>query len=434
MTAPGGEGPMVNAAAQRDIQMTEELRSQLTLYSELPVLLHSSLGATVSLKDPSYHWMANLSRFANNYDLPEADQLTFQSLDERTGILRLKYLEARDAPQRDSASKLVEYVHYLKHSVREILGARRAGHTSPSVILDSATVAYVANMRYQYASPASTLKAYEGVLESTPERYRFVAAKSNGVVVLKYGNRRVGTGFLVKRNTVVTARHVVRNRRIEDLSVLFDYEEDIDGTLAPGTSCQIISKTESDEVELDVAAVRIQCPDLPVSPLQDDRVLNLATSRGLSVDAGLYVIGHPAGRHQLISDQAFLRFPYWVDEAAYAILRENIVQHSQTDSYEEEKFLESYQKEQDGYIYRSLSTDWGIPGRKHRIPTLGFEANATPGSSGSPVFSNLNNDVVGMLFAGTRDYHRTGKVSWMRHEAAIPSEEIIAWLQRAELF
>ena len=424
------EGPVVATTAQRDVKLTEEFQSQLRTFQGLPVLLQRTDGGAFSLADPSHRWISRVAHFEDNYDLPGPDEAALRSLSARANMLALKYRETLEASQADSEAKRIDYARYLKRSVQELLASRQGG----SAALDAGTVALVASMRYQYASPSSTLKAYEYVLESTPERYRFVASRSDGVVVVKYHNERRGTGLLIGPNTVLTARHVVRNRHEDDLSVVFDYEEDVQGRLDPGVSCRATHKIESTNVELDLAVIWIQCPDHQDGSAQDARVLSFGLSGRLRLDDPLYVIGHPDGRHQLISDRTFLRFPHRIDESTYATLRANIIEYWQKDSYELGLFDNSYEKDQDGYVYRALSKSWNVPGPSHRIPTLGFEANTTPGSSGSPVFSTYDNSVVGMLFGGARDYRSTGNVSWMRHEAAIPSEYIVKWLKDVGVF
>lgn len=392
----------------------------LARYENLPVRIYNIATDSPVLESPLNLWKSRVSAIGDDYslDIP----FTTTVLDEKSSQISQTYNEILNESGQEAESMRISFTKLLKENVREVL--------LNSESASAADVAFISNYRDLYINPNSTLKSYEGVLDSTPERYREVATKSDGVVLIQYMNSRRGTGFLVEKDKIITALHVVKGRPAKQLSVIFDYEEDVKGQLHNGIMCSVTMKKESSDPSLDLALLIVDCPDsLPESDLQS-RVLNMADSTSLLLDDPLYVISHVGGNHQIISDRNFLRFPHELDNATYASIEQSIIRQFLRNSFQHENFQKSYVNAGSGfYKYQSSSRNWNIPGREYLIPTFGFVSNTAPGSSGAPVFSAYSNLVVGILYAGAKDYAQQGEASWMRHEAAIPAEYIKQWYE-----
>lgn len=343
-----------------------------------------------------------------------------QSIQDRYDVIG-RQSQATVYDYQGLVADLKDLVHIALESPDESVGASDMNYSIASI------------SRFQYLSSNSTLKRYEGTVERQPDRYRAIAARSDGVVLIRYFDRDIGSGFLFAPEKILTCRHVVNiyDGEPANIGVIFDYEKDNAGNAVSSTACAVTSILESTEPEIDLAVLQVTCPNGKNPSTDPERVLQFSLNNP-KLDEPVYVVSHPEGKHQLVSDNNFLRYPHRVSKRTFDVIRNNLVMEHSEGSIIIEIFDKTYDQQQDGsYLYLSDGNRWDKTGNSQHIvgiPTLGLDANTAPGSSGAPVFYGRDDNVIGVIFAGADDFDRLGKYGLLRHEGALPASAAIKWL------
>ena len=117
-------------------------------------------------------------------------------------------------------------------------------------------------------------------------------ARSVGRIVTPEG---LGTGFLIKGDSVLTNHHVIPNERIaKDSCIEFGYEEDLVGTVSRGHTYALSRHQVWSNPELDYTIVTIE-PDSGLPALSTWGTLELDTACTLSPGDHVTIIQHPQG-------------------------------------------------------------------------------------------------------------------------------------------
>jgi hypothetical protein len=284
--------------------------------------------------------------------------------------------------------------------------------------------------------PTGVQKAYLGGTERSPAFYNAVWRNSKTAAAVKDVSDRIGTGFLVTPEWLVTCRHVVNRRDRHFLKVVFDYEEDELGHPGHATECAVAADPViATESHLDLAALRLGSCTTPPSPPLTNRVVQF-NARIPRLDEPVYVVGHPHGNFKMVADNARLRYPYQVTPEDREIMEQTITllgeRHPELQPAVPgmlQNFRTWYQKDGSYFFYRTPGTRWDMAETSPIVPVTGFDSNTAPGNSGSAVFSGRDHSLIGLLFAGARDSAQEGPYSLNRHEAGVPSTELAIWLK-----
>lgn len=258
--------------------------------------------------------------------------------------------------------------------------------------------------------------------EDLPER---VASTQAGAVAITRNGTLLGSGFLVSQEWVVTNRHVMD--AISDAKLAKVRFAEHKRTNTPSRECPVVaSRAAGKPSALDLAAVRIRC----TPPIRREWVLSLAT-RLPGHNEMLYIHGYfndESNKNFFIP--ALVRYPHQVSGRLHEGLRRGISSASARALFE--RFYSLCRPDSADWCYFSSPARWNRSGGDEpTIPTMGFDSNTGPGSSGSPVISTVDHQVVGVFFAGAANPNVNEPYSFERHEAAIPSPLVLEWL-RAE--
>ena len=169
--------------------------------NQLPVAVTRRPDGVFQLERPGFDLVkANAEQTSAAGGWPLND-VVLERIKAQADILDETYASLTFSGSPSTDTQLAAYADGLKASIQNVLRQPpSADVASVQGGPDAAEIAFIASYRFQYASPSSTLKAYEGVLDSSPERYRAVAERSEGVVVVEHNNSRKGSGFLFSPN------------------------------------------------------------------------------------------------------------------------------------------------------------------------------------------------------------------------------------------
>lgn len=352
---------------------------------------------------------------------PFADRGILLQLDAQIADIDRRYKLLPSSAGTDRPRALNELVDSLKTAVT--LGVQVADKPDATISQRTAALALAAAARDQYTR--GELQNYEGAFERPARFYRNVTTHLDATVGVRLKNASVeGTGFLLSKEWVLTARHVVA--KVGDpagIKVVFRYEEDDAGATTGGVTCDVTEVKLSDPSEnIDAAALKFQCNAAPLPPTAVP--LRLST-RHPDLDEQVYVVGHPKHSPKRVADNAFIRFPHRASVSMLELMR------SRATKPEERADLDlAYTPCATGFwCYRSAPERWDAGSESSLVwPTVGFAANTYKGNSGSPLFFAADHTVAGLVFGGRRDADAAGSFSFFRHEGAVPAVTLVAWL------
>lgn len=348
---------------------------------------------------------------------------------QNQGVLRA----AMDAATRvDSRYKAIgsvpdghvdDEIHQLVRELKDFVNTTYAAASVASTPEQRDALIAAAAEGQSLFQPGGRLMSYEGGYRRPPRYYRSVGAEAGATVAILRSDAAIGSGFLVTPGWILTNRHVISGipDYKDSVTIGFDYEEP-DGGHTP--RCGVTDlRMPANNSALDVAALNVKCP-AGFPPTWQGRVLEFSTREAVIGDP-VYVVGHPFGGYKQVADNAFVRFPSRFSGESHQGTRTTVVGTRALDWYD--RF---YQPCGPGmWCYFTPPDRWGAVGTTPNIPTLGFDSNTGPGSSGSPVLFVSDNKVAGLYFGGAGDYSSNGGWSFERHEGAIPSSAIVTWMK-----
>lgn len=325
-------------------------------------------------------------------------------------------------------------------------------------LLDSDLLAYVARLRANPVTRDSANEALDAtrILEKdfyrTSDNYRpevnkmaINSSESTVAIVSAVGRDvKVGTGFLVAPNTVLTCWHVVSAGRIttfENRSYNVRFFDDhrprkwLDPKETVDVGCKVICR----DPKLDYCILELAPDDridtVPCLPL---------STLGTKYQTPVIIIGYPQGGNLTMHENSWVVFPYRLDQEDRARLEARLVRDSistlsklddaaVSDRYQQA--IVNVQKQLDAHYQKRVSDP-------HHLYThfydgehyIGIESDTFRGNSGSPVITRERGQVVAMLRKGVEigtHIASTGEAEFRRmvssqlHERAIPIEEII---------
>lgn len=262
--------------------------------------------------------------------------------------------------------------------------------------------------------------SYPTSRRNPPDFIARVANTKPGAVAIAKNGVLAGTGFFVSGNWLVTNRHVA-NTLIDPARAKVLVSDDA-GVVS--RECAVVNTTVADSTSpLDLAAIRFRC----ATAIPPAWILRLA-DRYSRHNEMLYI--HGFFQDLKNKDWVFpvrMRYPHQVTAELRNGLRLKITSASESKLFD--RFYVQCDSSPSTWCYLSSAGRWGHSGEIANIPTMGFDSNTGRGNSGSPVFSAEDHLVVGVFFAGAGNFNDEEPFSFERHEAAIPSPLVIAWLK-----
>ena len=283
-------------------------------------------------------------------------------------------------------------------------------------------------------------KAFYGRLDNyNPQVYQRIYQNSDSVALLA---RRfsglppspppaMGSGVLIGRNLLITCNHVVTpfEPKFTDLQVSFAYDgQSVSPTNQHGVEEKVLARGRVPahaSNPLDYALILLK-PNSENKGAHELHTPAKLTTVEVVLDDPIYVIGHPLGRPRTVHDNAFVLFPYKVNEDGMKLLRATVC--AETEGQPDRHtmltaFMESYKPDGDGG-FRFLSRRWD----EH--PAVGADCDTSSGDSGSPVFLRRTGRMCGILFRGQPDNemftNTPYRPGWRRHEEILPMGEILS--------
>lgn len=258
---------------------------------------------------------------------------------------------------------------------------------------------------------------------------------------------RMGTGFLVSSNVILTAKHVIEGLDAKDFVAYFpsrvesdeddDVEIPIDGVLLDSAASAITNYVglSGRPTRLDFAFIELDSSAagrLANYPRWRLRVSNLRQEP-------VYVLGyqgHDAESRKLrVSDDCKVFFPYEVSQSGFQSLVVSVGRElwpkcasgQDLQAAREQiadlqlAFRRSYgfdpAHQESSYFYLSSIK------KKDGYPTIGIQSDTSPGFSGGPVCGKTDMGVYGIFLAG---YDRDAdEATWAQHERVMPIAEVI---------
>jgi len=304
-----------------------------------------------------------------------------------------------------------------------------AYHTA-SFTTDTAQQELLIRIALESQRKAIVLASYPDSILRGQDFLEAMLRNGKGAVAITRDKAVIGTGFLVSSTWLITNRHVLAG--ISDLTNALTIA--FEGLKPPagvrGTTCAIVDhKVADSQSPLDVAALRFRCA-AQNPPLWKDRILRMA-NRNTTLNEGLYVVGYQGGPTREFADNVKVRYPFRVTDQEHTGLRRGELTASARQLFDQ--FYQRCDAATTDWCYQSSLDRWGGGGNAVNIPTIGFDSNTGPNNSGSPVFSGQDHAVVGVFFGGAADHQNEVPYSFERHEAALPSPLVLAWLKKEKI-
>lgn len=243
------------------------------------------------------------------------------------------------------------------------------------------------------------------------------------------------SAVLIGNALALTNNHCLLENIPEELEARFDFESDLDGNLLTQRVFPVVDfqiATEEARGKLDFVLLQLGTDPSGKLPGEYYRPQCLST-KNVSRDDALYVIGHPLGGPRTVHDNAFVYFPFRVTPEQ--LLELEILVRSEFDSFEAEdaSYREGKLKEfKDSYLEKSEdNATWYeyYSARFGNQPTIGADCDTYRGNSGSPVYDRHSHYIVGLLFDGQEDLGQPWKPGWRAHEAILPIGMVLSQIK-----
>lgn len=297
----------------------------------------------------------------------------------------------------------------------------------------------------------SSLKALYGV-ESIfePQSYDAIFKQSQRVVGVGTSGNPACSGLLVDSRWVLSAGHCLENLGVSDIRVFLDipargaFEGERNIRLKVQDRWPARGTGENFSDPIDYALLKIDETDLRSKSTAMEWLEKIQQAIPLCIrveDANyrdaVIVIGRLRSDIPKVYDHAYIWFPFKVSEPQYEFL-------SAETGFGLQLFVEAWFHRNDWdrefdnrYLeferaYRPLQGDAGrvfLMKRQRDMgerPYIGFDTDTVKGNSGSPIYSRVDNCLLGVFAGGVIDGAEFENSSWSRHEFGTPISAILA--------
>jgi len=417
LETPKGDFTLQNGAALKQIK------------EKLP--LHLALDKTsggrfyVKVKDFNVKSVGAFKQAMDKLDMPK----TMDALREQTRDLGTAAKEAIVKPpaQQDVAGLLDQY-RETRSAVNEAYQkttdtAIKAQLAKLKEDLEVEERAYYENRRRD-ASTAAAVKEYVETLDVVekrfynlndnyrPEIYPQIHDTCSSCVAIARVNTAIplGSGVIIGKNLVLTAKHNVEPLRAKDFAsseyeVWLDFEERRFTPAPTKIICDCEEVYRSPELDFVLLRVRRRDDAQPIGRKQ----LVLSSSRVLRWTP-IFLVGHPQGLSRTVHDSSWVLFPHSISNLERADIETDVINEMFIDetaeNYEQRKQRATlaatlWMKDQYGPFASGDETVYTF--RKDAQECIGAECDTFRGDSGAPAILRENGKVVGILFKGLSD-------------------------------
>ena len=267
----------------------------------------------------------------------------------------------------------------------------------------------------------------------TPRVYQEIYENSRSVAALvpRGLNCPRASGVLIGRNLLLTCLHAVGPSGIaSDWEVWFNFFLDEDGSPVPKDIFPVVevlqkgARHTASGFDLDFALLKLGKNADGENAHEKYTIAHLRKAR-VRWDDAIYVIGYPEGNPLAVHDNAFVLFPYLVDEREWAKINMLVcaeIKDSMDRETEIQGFLADYTFPNPLGFRENHSKRW-------KSPVIGANCDTYHGNSGSPAFDRRMGGVIGILFAGQPDWSDAYRPGLRRHEAVLPITEVLGLLE-----
>lgn len=264
-----------------------------------------------------------------------------------------------------------------------------------------------------------------------PETYQRIHASTRSAAALRVKGQPLPqcSGVLISKNQFLTNRHCVSTQDASQLEVVFDYEEDLQGTPMPHRTYPVSAiRFRDGDPFLDFSILELG-PDAAGSQPGDVYPSQCIARSEPKHKEAIYVVGFPLGEPRVVHDNTHVYFPFRINEDEYFRLEISVREEFRPGAEEDQAYADGKIREfMDSYRQVLIS---GTPmfeyysQRFGRQPTMGVDSDTYAGNSGSPAFHRRTHAVVGLLFDGHQASNQPWAPGWRMHEAVLPASKIV---------